>query len=75
MFYYIFTQYQREGIMIQSTIVSVPSSELAPLTPFPKTSVGSLHIWILGGDTLAYGRGGGGGANSDDRSVDSVRTV
>ncbi len=33
------TRKQREGSSIQSTIVSVPSSELAPSTPFPQASV------------------------------------
>ncbi len=55
---------QREGISIQSTIVIVPSSELAPLTPASvPPPPGTKEV---GGNTRLWVRGWGG-ANSDDR--------
>jgi hypothetical protein len=46
---------------MQSTIVSVSSSELAPPTPFPQASVCPPPLLDPGeGYTLACGGGGGG---------------
>jgi hypothetical protein len=55
---------QREEISIQSTIVSVPSSELAPSIPFPQASVCPLPPPPLdpgGVGTLDVGKRGLGG--------------
>jgi hypothetical protein len=56
-------------VYVQSTIVSVPSSEYAPSTSFPQASA-CVPPLDPGGDTLACGKGVGG-ANSDDRPGDS----
>jgi hypothetical protein len=48
-----------KGLVLQSTIVSVPSSELAPPTPSPPASV-IPPSGYLGGDTLACGGRVGG---------------
>jgi hypothetical protein len=55
---------QREGISIWSTIVSVPSSELAPPTPFPASECvpPPPHLDPVGGGPLVCG-GGVEGAN------------
>jgi hypothetical protein len=60
----------RKGIIlhrVQSTRVSLQSSELGPPTALPASEFPPPPpTWVLWGQTLACVRGGGGGPNSDD---------